>query len=102
MALSSKQRAFLRGLAANLDPVFQLGKDGLNPHICQHFDEAIETRELIKGTVHKTTEVTPREAAEHIAKEINAEVVQVIGRRFVLYRPSKKMAEKGKAIVLPR
>lgn len=102
MALTSKQRAYLRGLASDLDPLFQLGKEGLNPHISQHFDEAIETRELIKGSVHKTSDVTPREAAETIAKAIRAEVVIVIGRRFVLYRPSKKQAEKGQGIILPR
>ncbi len=102
MALTSKQRAYLRSLASDLDPLFQLGKDGLNPHISQHFDEAIESRELIKGTVLKTSELTPREAAEAIAKNIRAEVVQVIGRRFVLYRPSRKLAEKGQGIVLPR
>ena len=102
MALNSKQRAYLRGLANDLMPLFQLGKEGINPHISQHFDEAMETRELIKGTVLKTSDVTTREAAETIAKAIRAEVVQVIGRRFVLYRPSKKLAEKGQSIVLPR
>lgn len=102
MKLTSKQRAYLRGLASELSPLFQLGKEGLNPHIAQHFDEALEVRELVKGTVLKTSEVSPREAAESIAAEINAVVVQVIGRKFVLYRPSKKRIEKGDAIVLPK
>ncbi len=102
MALTSKQRAYLRGLASELQPLFQLGKEGLNEHIARHFDESLEGRELVKGSVLKTSDVSPREAAESIAKEIGAEVVQVIGRRFVLYRRSEKLAKKGEGIVLPR
>lgn len=102
MSLTSKQRAYLRGLASELSPIFQVGKEGLNPHIKQHFDEALEVRELVKATVFKTSDVTPREAAEAIATAVHADVVQVIGRKIVLYRPSKKKLEKGEGIILPK
>ncbi len=102
MKLTSKQRTYLRGLASELTPLFQLGKEGLNAHIEQHFDEALEVRELVKGTVLKTADITVREAADAIATAVKAEVVQVIGRKFVLYRPSKKRLEKGEAIILPK
>lgn len=101
MALTSKQRAYLRAQAADLTPLFQLGKDGLNPHIIQHFDESLETRELVKGSVLKTADLSVHKAADAIAEAVHADVVQCIGRRFVLYRHSKKKAEKGDGIVLP-
>lgn len=84
--LTSKQRAYLRGLASKEDTILMLGKGGMNDQIIKQADDAIKARELIKGKVLETCELTPREAAEEIAEKISADVVQVIGTKFVLYR----------------
>jgi len=94
--LTSKQRAQLRGLANSLDAIFQVGKGGVNEQLIRQVDETLEKRELIKLTTLENTTVTSREAAEEIAEATNSEVVQVIGRKFVLYRESKE----NKQIVL--
>ena len=83
--LNSKQRAALRGMANTMDTIFQIGKDGLGESFYRQVDEALEARELIKLRVLES-----REAAADIAAHCNADVVQVIGSRFVLYRPSKE------------
>ncbi len=87
--LNSRQRAQLRGLANSLETIFQVGKGGINEQLFKQVDEALEKRELIKLRVLETSPVTSREAADIIANEINADVVQVIGSRFVLYKESK-------------
>lgn len=94
--LNSRQRAQLRGLANNLDAIFQVGKGGLNDQLYKQVSEALEARELIKLRVLETSPVTSREAADAIAKATNADVVQVIGYRFILYKESKE----HKSIVL--
>ncbi|MBQ1186988.1 MAG: ribosome assembly RNA-binding protein YhbY [Clostridia bacterium] len=94
--LNSRQRAQLRGLANSLDAIFQVGKGGLNEQLYKQVSEALEARELIKLRVLETSPVTSREAADAIAKETGADVVQVIGYRFVLYKESKE----HKSIVL--
>ena len=88
--LNSKQRAALRGMANTMDTIFQIGKDGLGESFYRQVDEALEARELIKLRVLESSMLGSREAAADIAAHCNADVVQVIGSRFVLYRPSKE------------
>lgn len=96
--LTSKQRAFLRSLATSEDTILMVGKGGMNEQIIKQASDAIKKRELIKGKVLESAGITPREAAEEIAAEIKAEVVQVIGTKFVLY----KRNEKEPKIELPK
>lgn len=88
--MNSRQRAQLRGMANGLSPLFQVGKGGLNHSFIQQADDALEKRELIKLGVLETSPETAREVAEAVAGATGAEVVQVIGRKFVLYRESKE------------
>ena len=87
--LTSKQRAQLRGMANRLDAIFQVGKGGVNEQLIRQLDETLETRELIKVRVLETSPVKAREAADQVADAVGADVVQVIGSRFVLYRESE-------------
>ena len=86
--LTSKQRAGLRKMAAMLDTIFLVGKGGVTDNMCEQISNALEARELIKLRVLDNSEYSAKEAAEEIAGRINADVVQVIGTRFVLYRES--------------
>ncbi len=86
MELNSKQRAFLRGEANGLETIIHVGKDGVTDNVAKQASDALEARELIKGRVLENAPLTPREAAEELAKRARGEVVQVIGTRFVLYR----------------
>ena len=88
--LSSKQRAFLRSMANTMDPIMQVGKGGIAEELITSVDSALEARELIKMSALETAPVTAREAADELAEATGADVVAVVGRRFVLYRPSKK------------
>lgn len=96
--LTSKQRAYLRSLANSIDTILYVGKGGMSPQIIKQADDALEARELIKGKCLENSPMTPREASDEIAKEVNADVVQVIGSKFVLYRQK----EKDPVIVLPK
>lgn len=100
--LTSKQRAYLRGLANDLPAVVHVGKEGGGESLVQSFRDYLSKRELVKATVLKNCELTPREAAEWSAEQLEAEVVQVIGRRFVLYLPNEELKKKGEAIILPQ
>lgn len=84
--LTSKQRAALRSIAADYDTIFQIGKGGVTEAMCAQIGEALRKRELIKLRVLDNSGYTAREAAEHIAGFLDAEVVQVIGSKFVLFR----------------
>ena len=98
MELTSKQRAQLRGMAANLDTIVHVGKDGIGDNLVKQVNDALEARELIKGRVLENSMYTAREAAEELKVAARCEVVQVIGRKIVLYRPAKE--EKKRKIVL--
>jgi len=89
MAMTSKQRAYLRGLAQKIDPVFQIGKSGVTPEMTDAVTAALEARELIKVSVLGNCTLEPAEAAEMLGGRTRSEVVQVIGKRFVLFRVSK-------------
>ncbi|MBQ9156379.1 MAG: ribosome assembly RNA-binding protein YhbY [Eubacterium sp.] len=97
--MTSKQRAYLKSLAANMEPIFQIGKASLTPEVIQSVREAIDKRELIKGSVQKNCLDDPREIAEVLAERTRSVVVQVIGRKIVLYKPAKE--EDKRKIVLP-
>ncbi len=88
--LTSKQRATLRAMANTLEPIMQVGKSGIGEELTVSVDHALEARELIKMSVLETAPVTAREAADALAVETGADVVTVVGRRFVLFRPSKQ------------
>lgn len=88
--LTSKQRAQLRGLANPIQAIFQVGKGGISDVLIKQVDDALEARELIKLTVLENSQITSREAADEIAEKAKADVVQVIGSKFVLYRQSKE------------
>ena len=88
--LTSKQRAQLRALANPIDTVLMVGKGGFSEQLYKTADEAITARELIKGKVLEESEPSAREAAATIAGELGADVVQVIGSKFILYRKNKK------------
>ncbi len=96
--MTSKQRAYLRSLANPLQPIVYVGKGGLSDTIEKQTDDALTARELIKGKVLENAPDTTREAAEQLAQAVHAEVVQVIGRVFVLYRRN----DKEPKITLPR
>ena len=95
--LTGKQRSYLRSLANTVQPIFQVGKGGITENVIKQFDEALEARELVKATVLKNSSADAREVCEEIARHTGAEVVQVIGNKFVLYRESKE----NKTIILP-
>lgn len=86
MELTSKQRAQLRGMAANLDTIVRVGKDGIGENLVKQVNDALEARELIKGRVLENSMYTAREAAEELKVAARCEVVQVIGSKFVLFR----------------
>lgn len=94
--MTSKQRAYLKSLAVKLDTIFQIGKGGVTEELCTQLLNALNARELIKIKVLETCPSTAREAAEEIATEIGAQVVQVIGTKIVFYRVSD--SEKNRKI----
>lgn len=96
--ISSKQRAYLRSLANGLDTILMVGKGGVSDAVEKEASDALKARELIKGRVLETCELSPKEAAEEIANAVKADVVQVIGSKFVLY----KRNEKDPKIELPK
>lgn len=88
--LKPKQRAELKGLANSIDSSFQIGKGGVNDAQVKQIDDYLRAHELIKITVLETSLLTAREAAEDIAKRINADVVQCIGSKAILYKRNPK------------
>mgnify|MGYP002617020070 CR=1 FL=1 len=97
--MTSKQRSYLKGLAMTMDPIFQIGKSSVTPELNAAIAEALEARELIKITVLKNCLDDGRSIAEVLAERTRSEVVQVIGKKIVLYKPAKDEAKRK--IVLP-
>jgi len=95
--MTSKQRAYLKSLASNLDPIFQVGKSSLTPELTEAIGEAFNTRELIKIAVLKNCMDDPRMIAEMVAGRTHSQVVHVIGKKIVLYKENKD----NKKIILP-
>ena len=92
--MTTKERAYLKGLAANLEPVFQIGKAGLTPEVTEAVRETFNTRERVKLAVLKNCMEDPRQIAGFIADRTGSSVVQVIGRKIVLYKESKDHKKK--------
>ena len=86
---TSKQRAYLMSLASTLNPIFQIGKSSLTPEVTEAIGEAFNNRELIKVAVLKNCFDDPREIAQMVAERTHSQVVQVIGKKIVLYKPDK-------------
>ena len=97
--MTSKQRSYLKGLAMTMDPIFQIGKSSVTPELTAAIAVALEARELIKITVLKNCLDDGRSIAEVLAERTRSEVVQVIGKKIVLYKPAKDEAKRK--IVLP-
>ena len=96
--MTSKQRAYLKGLAMTMDPIFEMGKASLTPENTKAIDEALAARELIKISVLQNCLDDPKEIAAVLAERTHSQVVQVIGKKIVLYREGK---DDKKKIVLP-
>lgn len=88
--ITSKQRAYLRGLAQNLTPIFQIGKNGINDNQIEQISNALEARELIKTTLLDSTPDNKHSIANELAEKTNSDVVQIIGKKITLYRRSEK------------
>ena len=100
--MTTKQRAYLKSLAMTMDPIFQIGKNSMTPEltkaVTEALAEALEARELIKISVLKNCADDPRDLADMMAERTKSQVVQVIGKKIVLYKEGK---EKKKNIQLP-
>ncbi|EOT42880.1 ribosome assembly RNA-binding protein YhbY [Enterococcus columbae] len=90
MSLTGKQKRFLRSQAHHLQPIFQIGKGGVNDAMNKQIGEALEKRELIKVSLLQNTDEIAEDAAKQIAQALQCEIVQVIGRVLVLYKASSK------------
>lgn len=98
MEITSKQRAYLKSLANGIDPVIQIGKASLTPEFTASVNDAFNTRELLKIAVLKNCADDPKALAQTVAERTHSHVVQVIGKKIILYKPDKKDPK----IVLPR
>ena len=96
--MTSKQRSYLKGLAMTMDPIFQIGKSSMTPELTSAISEALEARELIKINVLQNCLDDPKEIAQSLAERTRSQVVQVIGKKIVLYKEGK---DDKKKIVLP-
>ncbi len=91
MTMRGKDRAALRAEAHHLSVTVHVGQGGITPTLLASCDDVLRTRELVKGQVAKAGELSAREAAETIAPAMNAEIIQVIGRTFTLYRENPEL-----------
>ncbi|MGN0406175.1 MAG: ribosome assembly RNA-binding protein YhbY [Bariatricus sp.] len=96
--MTSKQRAYLKSLAMTMDPILQIGKSSVTPEVTASVAEALEARELIKIHVLQNCADDARQLAEILAERTHSQVVQVIGKKIVLYKEGK---DEKKKIVLP-
>ena len=84
--LTGKQRSYLKGIANGIDPIFQIGKNGVNDNLIKQVDDALEAREIVKINVLNNSLLNTKEVANQVAELTDAEFVQSIGNKFVLYR----------------
>ena len=96
--MTSKQRSYLKGLAMNLEPVFQIGKSSVTPENVEAISEVFNTRELVKISILQNCMDDPKELAALVGERTRSQVVQVIGKKFVLYKPFKENPK----IILPK
>lgn len=92
--MTTKQRAYLKSLAITMEPIFQIGKSSMTPGLTEAIAEALEARELIKISVLQNCADDPRELAELVAERTRSQVVQVIGKKIVLYKEGKDDKKK--------
>ena len=97
--MTTKQRAYLKSLAMTMDPIFQIGKNSMTPELTKAVEEALNARELIKVSVLQNCADDPKELAQILAERTHSQIVQVIGKKIVLYREGKNEKKK---IELPR
>ena len=97
--MTTKQRAYLKSLAMTMEPIFQVGKNSITPELVGAVSEALAARELIKISVLQNCLDDPKELAAMIAERTRAQVVQVIGKKIVLYKEGK---DDKKKIILPK
>ena len=90
MELTSKQRAYLKSLAQKIDPIFQLGKNGLTPEVTEAVGQALDARELIKIKILENCPTSVKDTAILISEQIGADIVQTIGMKIVLFKQSSK------------
>lgn len=102
MALRGKQKRFLRSEAHHLNPLVQIGKNGLTETVYEQTDELLERRELIKVTLLQNTDEDINDAAQELSQTLSCEVVQIIGRTIVLYRESQKEKFQDISVKLSR
>lgn len=88
--ITSKQRAYLRSIAQNLQPIFQIGKNGVNDNQIEQLKNALEVREIIKITMLDSTPSDKHSIADEIAEKTGAEIVQIIGKKLTIYKRSKE------------
>lgn len=98
--ITSKQRAYLRAMANSLTPIFQIGKEGITEQVLKQLALALEARELIKVKILETALLETKSAANEIAEKLDAECVQAIGSRFVLFKRAIK--KENHKIELPK
>ena len=94
--MTSKERATLKSQAMTMDPIFQIGKASVTPEMVTAVSEALEARELIKLSVLQNCGDDPRELAQILAERTKSQVVQVIGKKIILYRESRDPKKKGR------
>ena len=97
--MTTKQRAYLKGLAMTMDPVFQVGKNSITPEVTEAVREALAARELIKVAVLKNCADDPKEMAQLLAERTQSQGVQLCGKKIVLYKEGK---DNNKRIELPK
>ena len=90
MALTSKQRAYLRSLANSYESIVQIGKEGITPNLIKSTWDALEARELVKVQVLRNAPYKTREACDLLCEKVHADPVQCVGSRFVIYRRARK------------
>lgn len=88
--LTGKQKRYLRAMGNEMEPILMVGKDEVTDNVVKQAKDALEARELIKGRVLQNCADAPKNIAAAIAEAANAELVQVIGRNFLLYHPSSE------------
>lgn len=98
--ITSKQRAFLRKMSHQLEPIFQIGKEGVTDTFIDGVDKALTKREILKVHILETALLDTRETCNYVAERLNAEPVQAIGNKFIIYRQSDE--QKYRKIELPR
>ena len=95
--MNSKQRAYIRGLANNIDAIFQVGKNGVSDNLIKQLSDALEARELIKVNVLENSGFEVNELGILLADKTNSELIQTVGNKITLFRQRKKDSK----IVLP-